>query len=424
MTYAEASHWLFEQLPMFQLQGKTAFKPGLERIEKLCEILKNPQNAFPSIHIGGTNGKGSVSHMLASVLQAHGLKTGLYTSPHLVDFRERIRVNGNMIPEESVVEFVDYIKTIDLQDQPSFFEIGVAMAFDYFAKEKVDIAIIEVGMGGRLDATNIIKPMLAAITNISLDHTQYLGNTRALIAAEKAGIAKENTPLVIGEFDAEVLRVFEKISREKGAQLHKADTNAPNTWKTDLGGDYQKHNLRTLAHILKMLPFEIKEEITRSALLEVKKRTGLRGRWEILANQPLIIADTAHNESGIRYISEQLQKIDTQKIRFVMGVVADKDLDTIIPLLPKKAKYYCCAPDIPRALESSKLFEKLKKQNFEAEDFKSVDNAFDAAWNEAQLQECIFIGGSTFTVGEFIKNMYLPKSKTYCTFIQINTTSS
>jgi dihydrofolate synthase/folylpolyglutamate synthase len=421
MTYAEASHWLFEQLPMFQLQGKTAFKPGLERIEKLCETLKNPQDSFPSIHIGGTNGKGSVSHMLASVLQAHGLKTGLYTSPHLVDFRERIRVNGNMIPEESVVEFVSHIRTIDLQDQPSFFEIGVAMAFDYFAKEKVDVAIIEVGMGGRLDATNIIKPILAAITNISLDHTQYLGNTRVLIAAEKAGIAKYNTALVIGEYDEEILPVFERMCLEKGAHLHKADTDTPNTWKTDLGGDYQKHNLRTLARILKLLPFDIQEGTIKNALMEVKRQTGLRGRWEILGHNPLIIADIAHNESGIQNISKQLHSLAVQKIHFVIGVVADKDLETIIPLLPKKAKYYCCAPDIPRALEPSKLFEKLKNQGFEAELFSTVDSAFHTAWMEAKSKDCVFIGGSTFTVGEFIKNKYLPKTKTFRTFHEIDT---
>ncbi|MCC5917117.1 MAG: bifunctional folylpolyglutamate synthase/dihydrofolate synthase [Cryomorphaceae bacterium] len=404
MTYQAATEWLFAQLPMFQRQGKTAFKPGLDRIRSLCSYLNHPESKIPAIHIGGTNGKGSLSHILASILQTHGLKTGLYTSPHLVDFRERIRINGEVISEKAVIQFTQNFRNSWTSEMPSFFELGVAMALDYFAKESVDVAIIEVGMGGRLDATSVVHPILTAITNIGLDHTQYLGDTRALIAAEKAAIARAGVPMILGEPDDEILPVFEKTCQQTGAPLHvTSNTLVPTHWQTDLGGHYQKMNLRTLKKIIEHLPFSLSDNTITSGLKNVVKNTGLRGRWEIAGQKPTVILDTAHNAEGLKYTMQQLSEMPEGTRHIVFGVVADKDLDKIITLLPRNAFYYLCAPDVPRALKVDELGNIFQKNHLNFSILQTVESAYLTAKNKAKINDIIYIGGSTFVVSDVLK---------------------
>lgn len=398
LSYEEAVDWLFHQLPVFQNQGAVAFKPGLERIEKLCTSLGNPQSNIPVIHVGGTNGKGSLSHMLAAILQTHGLKTGLYTSPHLVDFRERIRINGAMISQAEVVDFVHRFKNMPPSD-PTFFELGVAMALDYFARQQVDVAVVEVGMGGRLDATSIVKPILTVVTNIGLDHTQYLGETRALIAAEKAAIARKDVPMILGEPDEEVLPVFEKICREVNAPLF-LPCHTPD-WKVSLGGHYQTKNLRTLGEVLQHLPWQIPTDVIENALGDVQGLTGLRGRWEVLGNKPLIIADTAHNAEGVSEAMRQLKDIPAKTLRIVWGMVNDKPVASIASLLPENATYYLCAPDVPRGRPAEVLFAEWPHPTKTV--YSSVEEAYRAALKDASSDDVVYVGGSTFVVGELLR---------------------
>lgn len=397
LTYEEAVDWLFRQLPVFQNQGSVAFKPGLERIEKLCHALGNPQLEIPVIHIGGTNGKGSLSHMLAAILQSYGLKTGLYTSPHLVDFRERIRINGEMISQTEVVDFVNRYKKMPPSD-PTFFELGVAMALDHFARRKVDVAVVEVGMGGRLDATSIVKPILTAVTNIGLDHTQYLGETRPLIAAEKAAIARQGVPMIFGEPDEEVLPVFEKICSNVNAPLFIPE-HTPN-WKVSLGGQYQTKNLRTLGEILRRLPWNIPMEVIEKALSDVQGLTGLRGRWEVMGNKPLIIADTAHNAEGVLEVMRQLGDISAKTLRIVWGMVSDKPVAAIADLLPENAAYYLCAPNVPRGRPAEVLYGEWPHPTKTV--YPSVEQAYRAALGDASAEDVVYVGGSTFVVGELL----------------------
>ncbi len=428
MTYKETISYLFDKLPMYQRQGNTAFKKNLNNITSLCNHFGNPQNTFKSIHIGGTNGKGSVSHILASVLQTAGYKTGLYTSPHLKDFRERIKINGNMISEEDVIRFTEKNKDYFEQLQPSFFEMTVATAFEYFAKQKVDIAIIEVGLGGRLDSTNIIKPLVSVITNISFDHVQMLGDTLKQIAHEKAGIIKENTPIIIGEYQKEVAEVFIDTAKQKKSPIYFADKEyacdyemlstdykqilninknkkaAFYNLKTDLIGTYQKKNILCALKTIDILKeqFTISKEDIYKGILNVTKNTYFRGRWQILGFNPLIIADTGHNEAGIREITEQIKKIPFKKLHFIFGTVNDKKIETILALLPKNAVYYFTKAKIPRALNENTLFEKAEKFNLTGKPFKTVIEAFSDAKKKAEKEDLIFVGGSTFIVAEVI----------------------
>ena len=405
MNYQETVSWLFSQLPVFQRQGQAAYKPGLDTTYTLAEAFGNPQNKFETIHIAGTNGKGSCSHMAAAALQKKGFKTGLYTSPHLKDFRERIKIDGQYIPEEFVVDFVARYQAMNLKVKPSFFELTVIMAFDYFAQEQVDIAVIEVGMGGRLDSTNIIQPLACLITNISYDHKQFLGDTLEKIAGEKAGIIKPKTPVVVGEYQEEIAHVFIKKAKDEGAPLIFAQTLLGDfEVECDLKGAYQKHNTKSATALLLQLPerFGMTQDYLKTAFADAAKSTGLRGRWEILSIKPLIIADTAHNVAGLNYVFEQLKTYKYKKLRMVWGTLADKDLAEIAPLMPRDAIYYLCAPDIPRALDVKKLADWMASLDLEAKSYDSVAKAFSAAKRDVQEEDVIFVGGSTFVVAEVL----------------------
>lgn len=403
MTYQETLDWLFVQLPMYQRQGKTAFKKDLTNINLLADELKNPQQKFKTIHVGGTNGKGSTSHMLASILQEAGYKVGLYTSPHLKNFTERIRINGKEIHKRTVTSFVKKHKTFFEKQQLSFFEMTVGMAFWYFAREKVDIAIIEVGLGGRLDSTNIITPEVSVITNIGLDHTQFLGETLPEIASEKAGIIKQNIPVVIGERQKEVENVFLKKIKELNATISFASDEDYNH-KTDLLGDYQKNNSKTVVTAIKKLNgFKISEENIKNGLLNVVKNTNLKGRWQILQEEnPKIICDTAHNKEGLSYVLKQLKNEDYNQLHIVLGVVSDKKLEGILSMFPKKAVYYFCKPNIPRGLSEKVLQGKANEFDLKGDVFSSVNQAFKSAKIYAEKKDVIYVGGSTFVVAEVI----------------------
>jgi len=367
--------------------------------------LGNPENALKSVHVAGTNGKGSTSHMLASVFQEAGYKTGLYTSPHLKDFRERIKINGAMIPEQYVLEFVENHRPYFERNQLSFFEMTVGLAFDYFRNNKVDIAIIEVGMGGRLDSTNILEPEVSVITNIGLDHTQFLGNTLAKIASEKAGIIKEKTPVVIGETKSGTKPVFEKIASSKDAPITFAETFEASGYNSDLKGIYQQKNIKTVLATLQVLRkkgWKIPAEKVKSGLLNTIKNTGLMGRWQILNETPKVICDTAHNKEGLQMVMTQLATEKYDKMHIVLGVVNDKDLTAVLPLFPKTATYYFCRPNIPRGLDASILASKARNFGLVGNEFTSVNNAYFAAVEEATKNDLIFIGGSTFVVAEVL----------------------
>ena len=402
MTYQEVLDWMFVQLPMYQRQGKTAFKKDLTNIIAFSEYLNYPERKFKSIHVGGTNGKGSTSHMIASVFQEAGYKVGLYTSPHLKSFTERIKINGEEVSKTFVQEFInDNIEFLKKQ-QLSFFEMTVGMAFDYFAKEKVDIAIIEVGLGGRLDSTNIILPEVSVITNIGLDHTQFLGETLPEIAREKAGIIKEGIPIVIGEKQLSVESVFKGVAVEKEAPLFFASDNKGD-YKTDLLGAYQKHNLKTAVCTLsKVKSFEIEKSHIEKGLLNVVKNTGLKGRWQILNQSPKIICDTAHNKEGLTYVLKQLQQESFKRLHIVLGVVSDKKLNKILPLFPEYAIYYFCKPDISRGLKVEKLKKEAKKYGLLGDVFSSVNEAYRKAIQQMGDEDFLYVGGSTFVVAEII----------------------
>ncbi|MEG0849052.1 MAG: folylpolyglutamate synthase/dihydrofolate synthase family protein [Flavobacterium sp.] len=404
MNYQETTNWMFNQLPMYQLQGASAYKEDLTNIKLLAAHLGNPETQLKCIHVAGTNGKGSTSHMLASVLHEAGYNVGLYTSPHLKDFRERIKINGQEISEDFVCTFIEKHKSFFEANDMSFFEMSVGLAFDYFAAEKVDIAIIEVGLGGRLDATNIITPLVSVITNIGLDHTQFLGNTLEAIAGEKAGIIKPNVPVVIGEYTIETQPVFLAKAEEKKAPIYFASDLITEVFPSDLIGDYQFHNKKTVQQTIKIInettDFKVSEESVKSGLLNVVKNTGLLGRWQQLGENPKIICDTAHNKHGLTVVMNQIQKETFEKLHIVLGVVNDKDLDSILPLFPQNAHYYFCRPDSSRGLATEILQESAKKYNLLGDKYDSVEKAFLDAKKKAAKNDFIYAGGSTFVVAE------------------------
>ncbi len=429
MNYQQTLDYLYTQLPMFQRIGSAAYKANLDNTIALCDLLGNPEKKFKSIHIAGTNGKGSTSHFIASILQSAGLKVGLYTSPHLKDFRERIKINGEMIPEQSVVDFVEKYKTNFEKIQPSFFEMTVGLAFDYFASQNVDIAVIEVGLGGRLDSTNVIAPICSVITNISFDHSAILGNTLQQIAAEKAGIIKPKTPVIIGETQAEIKTVFIEKAKQNNAPIAFADEK----WKisnvhpiqqkkpylamdvlgltktiqleSELLGLYQQKNIPAVLSVMEILNqngFTISEKNTADGIKNVVTQTGLLGRWQILASNPLTVADTAHNEAGIKELLLQIKQTPHNHLHFILGMVNDKDITTILALLPKNASYYYCKANIPRALNAENLALQAKNLGLSGKIFTSVVEALKAAKSAAKSDDMVLIGGSTFTVAEGI----------------------
>lgn len=406
MSYQETINWMFNQLPMYQLQGASAYKKDLTNTHLLIAHLHHPQEKLKCIHVAGTNGKGSTSHMLASILQEAGYKVGLYTSPHLKDFRERIKINGKDISEEFVTDFINEHKSFFESNDMSFFEMTVGLAFDYFAKEKVDIAVIEVGMGGRLDATNIITPLVSVITNIGLDHTQFLGNTLEAVAFEKAGIIKPNIPVIIGEYTPETKPVFLAKAKECNSEIYFAADLISETYPSDLIGDYQIHNKKTVLQTITVLnsqsEFKITPENTKFGLLNVVKNTGLQGRWQQLNEFPKVICDTAHNKNGLEIVLNQIQKEDFDTLHIVLGVVNDKDLDEILPLFPKKAIYYFCKANIPRGLDVLILKQKAATFELKGEVYNSVSEAYKRAIENAAKSDFIYIGGSTFVVAEIL----------------------
>ncbi len=406
MNYLETVNWMFNQLPMYQNIGATAYKADLSNTIALCEHLGNPQNEIKTIHVAGTNGKGSTSHMLASILEEAGYKTGLYTSPHLKDFRERIKINGEEISEESVVRFIDQNKSFLESHNLSFFEMTVGLAFEYFAQQKVDIAIIEVGLGGRLDATNVIMPLVSVITNIDIDHVQFLGNTIALIAAEKGGIIKSEIPVVIGEYSSESKAVFEDIAQNNHAPIYYASDLISENPTSDLNGDYQQANKKTVLQTLKILQtisdFKLSPIQIQNGFLKVIHNTKLQGRWQKIHENPTAICDTAHNRHGLSIVISQLEKQKFTALRIVLGVVNDKDLDEILPLFPKTAKYYFCKPNIFRGLDAIILASEALKFGLNGEIYNSVSEAYAASLDEAAATDLIFVGGSTFVVAEIL----------------------
>lgn len=404
-SYEATLAWLFQQLPMYQRQGATAFKKDLSRTRQLMELLDQPQAQFPSIHIAGTNGKGSVAHSLAAVLQQAGFSTGLYTSPHLQDFRERIRINGQMISRQEVVDFVDQHRQELHAISPSFFEMTVALAFAHFAHHQVEVAVVETGMGGRLDSTNVLQPVLSIITNIGLDHTQFLGNTLPAIAGEKAGIIKPGVPVLIGRQQAETTPVFEAKAQAEQAPLSYAENlisaqAARAVWPT--GTAYQLENTRTVLAALKLLEphFSTTQVPLGPTLSRLTKLTGLRGRWETLARRPLTIADTGHNEAGIRLSMEHLRGLSYRQLHLVWGMVSDKDHRALLRLLPPEAHFYWCCPDVPRGFPAPELAQTAQHLGLEGPAAPSVPAAIRLAQAAATPNDLIFIGGSTFVVAE------------------------
>lgn len=416
--YNKKIEYIFNQIPSYQKVGKIAYKEGLETMLLFDKKLEQPHKNFFTIHVAGTNGKGSVSHMLASALMSCGVKVGLYTSPHLIDFRERIKVNGAMISKEDVLLFLDDNERFILENRPSFFEITTAMAFDYFYKAGVEIAVIETGLGGRLDSTNIISPLISVITNIAIDHCEHLGYTISAIAKEKSGIIKSNTPVVVGEYTRSTRDIFESISDEKGSPLiFSQESSYANVsledYEIDLYGEYQVHNLRTTLTTLKILsrnPSFIKvmgdgwsDKNIREGLRTVIKQTGFRGRWEYLSLFPPVICDTGHNVNGLSYVFTQLRKQNFRRLFCIMGFVADKEIDKIVGLLPQSAYYLFTQPKIERALDAEVLAERCRGAGIEGEVCATVDLAierFNSFYKEGDL---LFIGGSNFIVGEAIQ---------------------
>lgn len=432
MTYQSALQYLYDRLPVFHHVGGSAYKPGLDNTIRLLNAFDNPQQKYKTIHIAGTNGKGSVSHMLASVLQYAGYKVGLYTSPHLIDFGERIRVNGHMISQQYVIDFVSESESLFEDIQPSFFEATMAMAFKYFEDEDVDIAVIEVGLGGRLDSTNIITPELSVITNISFDHTAFLGNSLSDIAFEKAGIIKGNIPVVVGEVLPETRHVFEKKAEGMQAPLIFAEeqlqikshtyegekmlieTSNGMKYRAGLTGIYQLKNIVTVLVAIKQLQqqeFHISQQNISDGLEYVAEATGLQGRWQIIQQNPRIVLDTGHNVAGIEYVAKQLAGQSYSTLRVVIGMVNDKDISQVLSLLPKDAVYYFTQADIARALPAGDLQAQALQIGLKGSIYCTVENAVKAALADAQTDDIIFIGGSNFIVGEALP-VFLPHSYT------------
>ena len=426
MNYQQTIDYLFSRLPMFSRIGAAAYKTDLTNTAKLCAFLGNPQTKFKSIHVAGTNGKGSVSHMLAAILQVAGYKTGLYTSPHLKDFRERIKVNGEMVNESFVTTFTEKIKSLIEEIEPSFFEITVAMAFDHFMQEQVDVAVIEVGLGGRLDSTNIITPELSIITNIGWDHMNMLGDSLEKIAFEKAGIIKPGVPIVVGEMQSRTQPVFEQRAKEKGSPLfiaaqkrqvtdwnwekHELAVEVSNEHKTDhrvyhldLPGIYQTKNLLTVLEACSQLQqqgWKIDNEITQQGLRQVKKLTGLHGRWEIIHQSPMVVLDVAHNEDGIQELIQQAELMEHRQLHIIIGMVKDKEVEKILSLLPKNARYYFTKAQIPRAMSEDELTVKATIAELRGSTYSEVNNALQDALLHAHRDDLIIVCGSVFLVGE------------------------
>lgn len=406
MNYQQTIEDLFARLPMYQRVGKAAFKKDLNNIIALCESLGDPQAEFNCIHVAGTNGKGSCSHMLASILQEAGYKTGLYTSPHLRDFRERIRVNGQCISESAVVDFVEDNKDLIDQIQPSFFEITVAMAFLHFAREKVDIAVIETGLGGRLDSTNIVTPELSVITNIGWDHMDMLGDTLSKIAVEKAGIIKDGKPVLIGERQVETTPVFEKIAADRRAPLHFAEDIEPDG---TIGSfrDLNKRTVRAAVRLLGDQGFRIDRKPAEKIIRDFPKGSTLKGRWQALGTSPLRLCDTGHNLNGVEWIVRQLSEEKYKGLHMVWGCVSGKDHERILKLLPADATYYWCQPSVPRGYSSVALQQDGKNSGLNGDDHTSVARAFEAAMDSADEEDLIFVGGSTFVVADLMDHLDL-----------------
>ena len=426
MNYEQTINYLFSRLPMYSRVGAAAYKPNLDNTIELCAILDNPQNKFKTVHVAGTNGKGSVSHMLAAVMQTAGYRTGLYTSPHLKDFRERIKVNGKMIDKKFVINFTEEIQSMISKLEPSFFELTVAMAFDFFAHEKVDIAIIETGLGGRLDSTNIIIPELSIITNIGWDHMNILGDSLDKIAREKAGIIKAGVPVVVGEELPETKPIFVSIANEKKSPLVFAnDTRTVLNWSwedhnlvlevaephhtdhkkytLDLGGIYQAKNLVTVlaaSSTLQSLDWKISEQHIKTGLKQVKKLTGLHGRWEIIHSQPLVVLDVAHNPEGIRQLLQQIEITEHHDLHIIMGMVNDKDITTVLAEMPQQATYYFTKAQIPRALDEQELAKKGNATGLSGAHYPDINTALKTALVKAGKQDMIVVCGSVFLVGE------------------------
>jgi dihydrofolate synthase / folylpolyglutamate synthase len=424
--YTETLEYLFAQLPMYSRIGKAAYKEDLTNTIALCNAIGNPQQQFKTIHVAGTNGKGSVSHILSAIFQQAGYKTGLYTSPHLRDFRERIKINGQMIPEQDVIDFTAKTRNIITDIEPSFFELTVAMAFEYFAKEKVDIAIIETGLGGRLDSTNIITPLLSIITNIGYDHMNLLGDTLEKIASEKAGIIKKSIPVVIGEAIPETKDLFKAEAKRKGTRVlfaeerlsitsaeqidnklevsvHDNKSGQIKTYISDLPGIYQQKNIRTVIAALEMLKnteFKLPDKVVRLAISKAKELTGFHGRWELINHHPKVIIDVAHNEDGIKQVNEQLSHSSYKDLRIVFGMVNDKEIDKVLTLLPKNAIYYFTKAQIPRALPEKELLTKAANYDLRGKSYSEVNRALKKAIEDAAKDDLILVIGSVFVVGE------------------------
>ncbi len=396
---------MYGKLPMYQNIGGSAYKKDLINITKLSEYLNNPHNSFKSVHIAGTNGKGSTAHMIASILQEGKYKVGLYTSPHLKDFRERIKINGKMINKDFVSDFI--LKNMDFfnQNSFSFFEMTVGMAFEYFKKNSVDIAIIETGMGGRLDSTNIISPELSVITNVSMDHVKFLGNTIEDIAIEKAGIIKSHIPVVIGEKQNDVSNVFINKAEEKKSKIFFAEDFNIKEYECELKGSYQKKNIKTAIVAIELLndtEIKINEKNIIDGLNKIIQNTGIRGRWEIIGNKPLIICDVAHNIDALSIVINDIMSIKSNKIHFVLGFVNDKNLDSIVDIFPESSNYYFAKPNIERGLDELELQELFKNNNRIGESYSSIEQAFKSAIKQSDPNDVIYIGGSTFVVSEVI----------------------
>ena len=407
MTYQETIDYLFHVTPVFEKVGAGAYKEGLSNTWAMDEHFGHPHRQFKTIHVAGTNGKGSCSHTIAAILQSAGYKVGLYTSPHLVDFRERIRVNGLMVSEEYVIDFVENERAFFEPLHPSFFELTTAMAFKYFAEQHVDIAVIEVGLGGRLDCTNIITPVLSIITNISFDHTQFLGNTLAEIAAEKAGIIKQGVPVVVGETTPETLPVFEAKAQEVHAPLHLAEQYEPDCdYDFELKGSYQDKNKRTILCAMHCLQELLEMEDVHGAIAQgmahVCELTGLVGRWQTLRQQPLVVCDTGHNVGGWTYLSEQIKAQKCRQLRIVFGMVDDKDINTVMEMLPKDAVYYFTQASTHRAIPVGKVMEYATSNGLRGNGFNNVKDAYHQALRDASTEDFIFVGGSSYVVADLL----------------------
>ena len=402
-NYESILAWMLSQLPMYQKKGAQAYKPDLSRMEDFFSYLQHPQYQIKTIHIAGTNGKGSTAHMMASVLQQHGFQVGLYTSPHLKDFRERIKINGHFIEKDFVVDFVQNHHHYFELHSLSFFEMTVGLAFAYFSKKRADIAVIEVGMGGRLDGTNLIQPEFSVITNIGMDHTQFLGDSLEAIAEEKAGIIKQHTPVIVGSTQLETQSVFVKKAEQMNAKIIFADqTNSPD-YTSDLKGSYQQQNIKTAVVGLQYLKgFKLHDSKLKEGLMNVVFNTGIQGRWQVLNDSPKVVADVAHNKEGLQYVIPQIESYSYAKLHLVLGFVKDKAVDEILQLFPQGAQFYLCAPKIPRALPTVDLEKIAKDLELNYEIFPSVESAFSAAKNLADSNDFIYVGGSTFVVAEML----------------------